>query len=66
MLAADALPLTEFVSAKGTGHDMPYGCIIQTANGAKGQVLRSRYLYWNPEGVALSDDPDVQTVCFVE
>ena len=64
MLAADAFPQTEYIFAKGTGHDLPYGCIMQIAKGRYGQELYSHYLYWNPEGVALSNDPDIRTVCF--
>ena len=46
-----------YVVAKGVGHDLPYGCILDTASSP------NTIMYWNENGVAMSADPDIRQVC---
>ena len=45
-----------FVYALGNGTDLPFGCISD-------RVSNSHYVYWNPEGTAISHDPNIRTIC---
>ena len=51
-----------YVNLTGEGHDLPYGCILDTlprpdANGMN-------WLYWNPGGLASSRDKNIRQICF--
>ena len=46
-----------YVTAQGDGHDLPRGCIYDKSHGAM------HFIFWNPDGVALSNDPDICQVC---
>ena len=41
----------------GKGHDLPSGCIADALS------LNKKSVYWNPGGVATSNDPKVREVC---
>ena len=45
-----------FVHALGNGTDLPFGCISD-------KVSNKHYIYWNPEGMAISQDPNIRTIC---
>lgn len=45
-----------FVHALGNGTDLPFGCISD-------RVSNKHYVYWNPEGTAISNDPNIRTIC---
>ena len=47
-----------YVVAKGKGHDIPYGCILNKLE------LGNEFLFWNPSGVIDgSIDPKIQQLC---
>ena len=46
-----------FVNADGDGYDLPYGCVSDKVTSGQHR------LYWNPKGVAVSNDPNVRQVC---
>ena len=56
-LVASAVPNVQYVAANGAGHDLPYGCILDKITSKKS------ILYWNPNGVARSSDPNIRQVC---
>ena len=41
----------------GKGHDLPSGCIVDALS------LNRKSVYWNPDGVATSNDPKIRQVC---
>ena len=43
-----------YVLASGDGHDLPYGCVLAGTG----------HIFWNPEGVALSNDYTTRTICY--
>ena len=43
--------------AQGQGYDLPYGCISDKSTIGKHNV------YWNPNGVALSNDSNIRPIC---
>ena len=45
-----------FVHPLGNGTDLPFGCISD-------RVSSKHYIYWNPEGTAISHDPNIRTIC---
>ena len=45
-----------FVSATGNGTDLPFGCISDS-------ISYKHYVYWNPEGKAISNDPNLRQIC---
>ena len=50
----DAVP----ADAKGTGHDLPYGCILHQME------LGNSIVYWNKGGVVDGSlDPKIQQLC---
>ena len=51
-----------YVNLTGKGHDLPYGCILDTL--PRPQANGLSWLYWNPGGVAISRDKNVQQICF--
>ena len=51
-----------YVNMTGEGHDMPYGCILDTLYRPHANGLN--WLYWNPGGVAISRDKNVRQICF--
>ena len=55
--AANILPTIQYVEANGTGHDLPYGCIVDKLS------LKQNVVYWNPNGVAVSSDRNIRQVC---
>ena len=50
-----------FVQPSGNGYDLPKGCIMEM-NPA--YPAFPRFVYWNPNGVALSNDPSFRTICY--
>ena len=51
-----------FTKATGKGHDLPYGCIFYTKMINSWQA--QHYIFWNPNGAALSFDDKIQQVCY--
>ena len=47
----------KFMRGNGTGVDLPYGCILDKTN------PETPYIYWNPNGVAISADPQIREIC---
>ena len=45
-----------FINATGQGGDLPKGCVSDTLG-------QKHYFYWNPEGGAISHDPNIEQVC---
>ena len=45
-----------FVHASGDGADLPFGCISD-------MVSQKHYVYWNPDGTAISSDPKLTQIC---
>ena len=52
-IAAEALKIAHYVLASGDGHDLPYGCVMATG-----------HVFWNPKGVAQSNDYSTRTLCY--
>ena len=46
-----------FRVASGTGYDLPQGCIMDSS------TPNVSFVYWNPKGVAISNDSNVQPIC---
>ena len=46
-----------YVDGTGMGHDLPYGCI------AHNTISHQIVIYWNPNGVTVSNDTNVRQVC---
>ena len=42
---------------EGNGNDLPYGCISDKVTPG------FHYMYWNPNGVAKSADPNIRQIC---
>ena len=55
--AVNFLPKAVYVRATGMGHDLPYGCI------AHNTISQQIVIYWNPNGVTVSNDTNVRQVC---
>ena len=51
-----------YVNLTGEGHDLPYGCILDTVPrpGANGL----NWLFWNPGGLVNSRDKNIRQICF--
>ena len=49
----------EYVKTKGHGVDLPFGCILDKTNVG----LEDHYVYWNPNGSAISKDPNIREIC---
>ena len=47
-----------YVKKRGEGKELPKGCVID------GLDTNVTYVYWNPEGVALSADRRIRQICF--
>ena len=45
-----------YVHALGNGADLPFGCISD-------KVSYKHYVYWNPDGSAISNDPNIRAIC---
>ena len=45
-----------FVSTLGNGTDLPFGCISDNTS-------YQHYVYWNPEGKVISNDPNLRQIC---
>ena len=46
-----------YVTAHGDGHALPRGCISDKSHSD------THLIFWNPDGVALSNDPNIRQVC---
>ena len=61
---------TKFIQLSGSGYDLPNGCIAELICPIfeMGNVWPCppvpRLVYWNPNGVGISNDIGVRTVCF--
>ena len=55
--AANVWSNGSYIMIKGKGHDLPYGCILDSITSEQTSV------YWNPDGVAISADPNVRQIC---
>ena len=45
-----------YVQVMGNGADLPFGCISD-------KVSNEHYVYWNPDGSAISNDPNLRVIC---
>ena len=61
MADAEVFEGSSYVNLTGEGHDLPYGCILETL--PHDTVHLSPRIYWNPEGVAVSNDERIRQVC---
>ena len=52
---------SSYVNMSGNGHDLPYGCILDNLPRHNANDLP--WLYWNPEGVAISRDENIRQIC---
>ena len=48
-----------FVPASGNGTDLPFGCISD-------KTSYQHYVYWNSEGKAISNDPNLRQICKIK
>ena len=55
--SASLLKDRQYVKAKGVGADLPFGCISDKTD------VDNHLVYWNPNGVAVSNDPLVRQIC---
>ena len=55
--SANQVDKFKFMKVNGTGVDLPYGCILDKTNPV------TSYVYWNPNGVAISADPQIREIC---
>ena len=55
--AANVLTGSTSVNGNGMGYDLPYGCISYKISPKKDLI------FWNPLGVAISEDPKIRQVC---
>ena len=55
--AANVWPNVSYITIKGKGRDLPYGCIAENIPPEQTSI------YWNPDGVAISADRNVRQVC---
>ena len=56
-VAANFFPKAAYTILQGGGNNLPCGCISD-------KVTQGRhYIYWNPSGTVVSQDPNVQQVC---
>ena len=63
--AQQGLVLNKFVEVSGNGYDLPYGCIAELKKHERGYGFGNlSYVYWNPNGVALSADGHIRTICY--
>ena len=56
--SANQFSKIEFMVGNGTGVDLPKGCILDKTN------EEHHYVFWNPNGVAISEDPKIREICF--
>ena len=62
-MAAECFPNATYASISKPGfttdfaNDLPYGCIWDTVTQNK------TYIYWNPNGSVLSNDPNIRQLC---
>ena len=47
---------SRFINASGDGSSLPFGCISD-------KVSNNHYIYWNPEGMTISADPNLRLIC---
>ena len=52
---------TSYVNLTGDGYDLPHGCILDTMPHHSENGLQ--WIYWNPYGVALSNDTHIRQIC---
>ena len=52
-----------YVKASGDGYDLPYGCVFYRSKNLDGSNSSKYYIFWNPKGVTLSIDEDIQQIC---
>ena len=62
-------PMLQFVLSSDNGHDLPQGCILEMATdticiGGPPCPFVPRFVYWNPKGIAISNDPFYKTICY--
>ena len=61
MANAEGFEGASYVNLTGDGHDLPYGCILETLPHPSED--RSHWIYWNPMGVAISKDEHIRQIC---
>ena len=61
MANAEGFEGASYVNLTGDGHDLPYGCILETLPHDTAHLLPR--IYWNPKGVAVSNDERIRQVC---
>ena len=55
----ESMKILKFVESSGNGYDLPKGCVLEILN------FEVPYLmYWNPNGIAISNDFSIRTVCY--
>ena len=50
-----------YVNMTGGGHDLPYGCILDTSSYYS--TNGSGRIYWNPQGAAIPRDKNIRQIC---
>ena len=56
--AADHFPNALYSTLKGAGHHLPGGCVWDNV------AEDEKFVYWNPDGSVLSNDPNIRQVCY--
>ena len=52
---------SSYANLTGDGHDLPFGCILETLPHPSAD--RSHWIYWNPMGVSISRDEHIRQIC---
>ena len=52
---------SNYVNMTGDGHDLPYGCILDTLSYYS--TNGSARIYWNPQGVGIPRDKNIRQIC---
>ena len=56
-----------FVETSGNGYDLPNGCVVELVKMMPPKPYQPkipRFMYWNANGTAISNDPSFRTVCY--
>ena len=53
--------VSNYVNMSGDGHDLPYGCILDTSSYYS--TNGSARIYWNPQGVGIPRDKNIRQIC---
>ena len=61
MADAEVFEGSSYVNLTGEGHDLPYGCILETLPHPSAD--RSHWIDWNPMGISISRDEHIRQIC---